>query len=199
MAVMAFRYFRLYNDCAAIHEAIKAMLGNLDLSDPKTFTSLPFPSLLQIPSQRFTNCKIASRNGTFSTWEQKPIRVRDVWFREIKSHLLAALVYRLIREGKHVEAEQICLSAIAIKSLTAANPNLGPIFDEQLAFAGFFSATGYETRLYVPAAYNLPTVDGIILLLNRRSKEVTVFPIQFTPSKDHEQSDKEFYMKLYMD
>jgi len=38
--------------CVAIHEAIKAM-PDLDLSNPSTFTTLPFPSFLPMPTQRF--------------------------------------------------------------------------------------------------------------------------------------------------
>jgi len=47
----------LHHDSAAIHDAIKAMPDELDLSDPKTFTRLHFPSLLSIPSQRFNKKK----------------------------------------------------------------------------------------------------------------------------------------------
>jgi len=41
------------------------------------------------------------------------------------------------------------------------------------------------------------TVDGVILLLDRASKQATMFPIQFALSKDNTQSDKEFYTKLW--
>jgi hypothetical protein len=40
-------------------------------------------------------------------------------------------------------------------------------------------------------------VDGVILLLDRASKKATMFPIQFTLSLGHKQSDKEFHTKLW--
>jgi hypothetical protein len=43
--------------CVAIHSAIKAMPDNLDLSNPSTSTTLPFPSLLPMPSQHFEKKK----------------------------------------------------------------------------------------------------------------------------------------------
>jgi len=116
MAVITFRIFRPYPDCAAIHEAIKTMPDNLDLSDPTTFTRLPFPSLLPIPLQRFDMKKI---NGIpqfeymgRSKFRELQNRIEyEDGFESLyvygtpgsgKSHLLAALVYHLIREGKRV-------------------------------------------------------------------------------------------------
>ena len=91
----------------------------LDLSNPSTFTTLPFPSFLPIPSQRFENKKT---NGVQrfeymgrSKFRELQKRVENENFLDAleslylygtsgsgKSHLLAALVYRLVREGKRV-------------------------------------------------------------------------------------------------
>ena len=101
-------------DCAAIHEEINAMPDGLDLSDPATFTRLPFTSLpLCIPSQCF-DTKVVNGIGQFEYMGRSK-------FRELrnhienhkslyphgtsgsgKSHLLAALAYQLTREGERV-------------------------------------------------------------------------------------------------
>ena len=95
------------------------MPDNLDLSNPSTFTTLPFPSLLPIPSQRFEN-KITNGVHRFEYMGRSKFRelqkhVENEDFLDAyeslylygtsgsgKSHLLAALVYRLVREGKRV-------------------------------------------------------------------------------------------------
>jgi len=104
--------------CAAIHEAIKAM-PDLDLSNPSTFTTLPFPSFLPMPFQRFERKDV---NGMchFEYMGRHPFselhkRIHDKIFLfgvetlylygtsgSGKSHLLAALVYNLVREGRRV-------------------------------------------------------------------------------------------------
>lgn len=104
--------------CVAIHKAIKAM-PDKDLSDPSTFTTLPFPSLLPMPSQRFETKKI---NGVHqfeymgrSKFRELQKCVEKEAFLDAneslylygtsgsgKSHLLAALVYHLVREGKRI-------------------------------------------------------------------------------------------------
>jgi IstB-like ATP binding protein len=105
--------------CVAIHKAIKGMPDNLDLSNPSTFTTLPFPSLLPMPSQRFERKKI---NGIQrfeymgrSKFRELQNHVENEDFLDAheslylygtsgsgKSHLLAALVCHLVREGKRV-------------------------------------------------------------------------------------------------
>jgi len=102
----------------AIYEAIKAM-PDLDLSEPATFTTLPFPSLLPMPFQRFEHKKVGDINH-FEYMGRLPFRelhkrIQDKHFitrseslylsgtsGSGKSHLLAALAYNLIREGKRV-------------------------------------------------------------------------------------------------
>jgi hypothetical protein len=97
-------------------------------------------------------------------------------------------------------AEQICLSSIAIKGLTAVHTELGRMstakFENEPAFAEFLS-TDHRICLYVPTAYNFMAVDGVILLLDRASKQATMFSIQFTLSQNHKQSDKEFHTRLW--
>jgi hypothetical protein len=108
--------------CIAIHKAIKAMPDNLNLSSPSTFTVFPFPSPLSMPSQRFKKKKI---NGIDhfeymgrSQFRKLQKRVENEDFLDAseslylygtsgsgKSHLLAALVYQLIREGKHASGK----------------------------------------------------------------------------------------------
>ena len=97
-------------------------------------------------------------------------------------------------------AEQICLDNIASNGLKAVHPNLGRMttarFEAEPAFTEFLS-TDHTIRLYIPDAYNFIAVDGVILLLNRTSKQATMFPIQFTLSQNHKQSDKEFHTRLW--
>ncbi|KAM6502196.1 hypothetical protein JOM56_002173 [Amanita muscaria] len=97
-------------------------------------------------------------------------------------------------------AEQICLSTIATKGLKAVNPKLGQMSTASFARQPVFNTfllSDHNICLYVPDAYNFKTVDGAILLLDRASKQATVFPIQFTLSQDHKQSDKEFHTQLW--
>ena len=97
-------------------------------------------------------------------------------------------------------AEQICLSTITTNGLKAVDQNLGRMltasFETQPVFTEFLS-TDHNVRLYIPAAYNFMAVDGIILLLDRASSQATMFPIQFTLSPNHKQSDKDFHTKLW--
>ena len=108
-----------FQDCVAIYDAIKAMPDNLDLSDPTTFTELPFPSLLPVPTKRFEGTR---REGIYhfeymgrSRFRELQDRIKQTNFLtgddklylygtpgSGKSHLLAALVYHLICEGKRV-------------------------------------------------------------------------------------------------
>src|SRR6266550_4558324 len=104
--------------CAAIHKAIKAM-PDKNLSDPSTFTDLPCPSLLSMPYQRFASKEIdgLAHFGYMgrSQFHELQQRIENKNFLDGsetlylygtsgsgKSHLLAALVYYLVREGKHV-------------------------------------------------------------------------------------------------
>jgi hypothetical protein len=97
-------------------------------------------------------------------------------------------------------AEQICLSSIATNGLMAVDPQLGrmstAIFQKKPAFDELLS-TDHKIRLYIPAAYNFMTVDGVVLLLDRASKKAFIFSIQFTLSKNHPKSDQEFHTKLW--
>ena len=97
-------------------------------------------------------------------------------------------------------AEQICLSHIAANGLMAVDSKLNRMptasFKTQPNFTHHLS-TDHNIYLYIPDAYNSMAVDGIILLLDRTSKQATVFSIQFTLSLNHKQSDKEFHTKLW--
>jgi hypothetical protein len=97
-------------------------------------------------------------------------------------------------------AEQICLSHIATHGLMTVNPNLKQMstatFQSNPDFSEFLS-TDLTTRLYIPIPYNFKAVDGVILSLDRKSKRATMFPIQFTLSKDHKESDKDFHTLLW--
>ena len=101
--------------CIEVHKAIKAM-RNLDLSDPSIFTTLPFPSILKMPSQRFKGGDINEFEYMGrSLFHELQRRIRAKGFQEGqeslylygpsgagKSHLLAALAYSLIQEGYRV-------------------------------------------------------------------------------------------------
>lgn len=98
--------------------SIKAIPKNDDFSDPTMFCSLPFPSLLEIPA-RFTE---SNRNGVQhfeymgrSKFGELRERMKEKRFLDSyerlyvygtsgsgKSHILAALVCQLIREGERV-------------------------------------------------------------------------------------------------
>jgi len=96
-----------------------AMPHDLDLSNPSTFTTLPFPSLLQMPSQRFETKDINDVDHfeymgrtPFRELQQRTQNVNFLKGSESlylygtsglgKSHLLAALAYNLVREGSRV-------------------------------------------------------------------------------------------------
>ncbi|KAF8804045.1 hypothetical protein BYT27DRAFT_7259493 [Phlegmacium glaucopus] len=87
-------------------------------------------------------------------------------------------------------AEQICLSYIATNGLKTVHPMLGEMrtgsFETQPAFREFL-LTDLTIQLYIPTAYNFLAVDGIILLLDRKSKQANIFSIQFTLSQNHKQ------------
>ncbi|KIM48927.1 hypothetical protein M413DRAFT_15175 [Hebeloma cylindrosporum] len=108
----------ILSHCAAIHDAIKAM-PDLDLSNPSTFTTLPFPSCHPTPFQRFESKDVngleyfeyMGRNQFVELHKRIQDRNFLKGFESLylygssgsgKSHLLAALVYNLVREGKRV-------------------------------------------------------------------------------------------------
>ena len=105
--------------CVAIHDVIKAMPHDLDLSNPSTFTTLPFPSLLPMPSHRFETKDINDVDHfeymgrtPFRELQQRTQNVNFLKGSESlylygtsgsgKSHLLAALAYNLVRKGSRV-------------------------------------------------------------------------------------------------
>jgi hypothetical protein len=96
-------------------------------------------------------------------------------------------------------AEQICLSHIARNGLTAINQKLSRMSTTSFSICpdfGEFLSSGHTTRLYVPIPYNFMAVDGVILLLDRKSKQVTMFSIQFTLSQNYKQSYTQFLTEL---
>jgi hypothetical protein len=99
-------------------------------------------------------------------------------------------------------AEQICLSYIAANGLKAVHPDLGRMstanFGTEPAFDQLLSTNNHTICLYVPTAYNFMSVDGVILLVDHNSKKATMFPIQFTLSQNHKQSDGEFHTRLWL-
>lgn len=105
-------------DIQTYYKAIKKM-PDINLSDPSTFTDLPYPSLLAMPFQRFgdntidgiSHFKFMGR----SQFCELQRRIENTSFLKGsetlylygsagagKSHLLAALTYHLVREGKRV-------------------------------------------------------------------------------------------------
>jgi hypothetical protein len=103
---------------AAIHNAIQSLPEDLDLSDPAFLTPLPFPSPLEVPFQRFEyhgkDPRYFQYMGRSKFTELYDWTQRDSFlsgFESIylygssgsgKSHILAALACRFIREGKRV-------------------------------------------------------------------------------------------------
>ena len=108
----------IQSHCVMIHEAIKTM-QDLNLSNPSTFTTLPFPSFLPVPTQRFKHETVNNLHH-FKYMGRYPFgelcrRIQDVNFlmgtESIylygtsgcgKSHILAALAYKLVHEGSRV-------------------------------------------------------------------------------------------------
>jgi energy-coupling factor transporter ATP-binding protein EcfA2 len=103
-----------------IYESIKKIPSDAELSDPKTFHALPFPSILEMPIC-FTEIETDPTGVEHfeymgrSKFSQLLERIQQSTFLEAremlcvygtsgcgKSHLLAALVCHLIREGKRV-------------------------------------------------------------------------------------------------
>jgi hypothetical protein len=102
-----------------IHTTIKNLSKDTDLSNPTTFIELPFPTPLAIPISRFHTKRI---NGVYhfpymgrtKFMELKRHVESDIFQRKHqdiylfgssgsgKSHILAALVVRLVQEGKKV-------------------------------------------------------------------------------------------------
>jgi hypothetical protein len=125
--------------------------------------------------------------------------------RQVTASFLDSLWYRAVERSNNPVvqgflAEQICLSYIAANGLMAVDTKLGPMatatFSEQPNFDQLL-LSDQTIRLYVPTAYNFRSVDGVILLLYPKSKKATMFPIQFTLSQNHTQSDKKFHMNLW--
>ena len=100
-----------------------------NLSDPSTFTDLPYPSPLSMPYQRFVSKKIDGithfKYMGRSQFHELQQRIENENFLEGsetlylygtsgsgKSHLLAALVYHLVREGKRVFYIPDCYSLL---------------------------------------------------------------------------------------
>jgi hypothetical protein len=97
-------------------------------------------------------------------------------------------------------AEHICLSQIMSSGLCVVSSVLGrmehttfediPNWDNQLS-------SGHTIRLYIPTVYNFRAVDAVILHLDRNAKSAHLYPIQITLSKQHRQSDHNFYEKMW--
>ena len=105
--------------CTAIRKATQAMPDDLDLADPLTFKDLPCPSPLLLPHERFEAKEIDSIEY-FEYMGRSRFRglqecIKDRNFQKGaesiyvygtsgsgKSHLVAALVYHLVREGRRV-------------------------------------------------------------------------------------------------
>ena len=142
---------------------------------------------------RFT-CGLAFESMLSILRTQDNIRLlEDAWYSAVSRSSINPVVRGFL-------AEQICLSSIATTGLMAVNQKLGRMatatFDTTPNFGDFLS-TDHETRLYVPIAYNFNDVDGVILLLDRSSKQASMFPLQFTLSMKHKKSAEEFYTKLW--
>ena len=101
-----------------IHHAIQSIRPETDLSDPNTFITLPFPSPLRTPAERFAIQRDTVKRFQYmgrSHFQDLLTAVADPRFLDGsstlylygpsgtgKSHLLAALVFHLIREGERV-------------------------------------------------------------------------------------------------
>jgi hypothetical protein len=127
--------FRFYSDLftdqiLTIHAAIKNIPDDLDFSEPTTLTHLPFPSPLPLPLHRFEATKHNSvkcfpymgRSKFHELWShmQRPSFLdgdENLYLYGSsgsgKSHILAALACRLIRDGEQVVYVPDCASLLA--------------------------------------------------------------------------------------
>jgi DNA replication protein DnaC len=105
------------------------MPDNPDLSNPSTFIDLPRPSLLEMPYQRFTSKNINGIDhfeymGRSQLHKFQQCIKSETFLKGSeslylygtsgsgKSHMLAALAYQLVREGKRVFYIPDCLRLV---------------------------------------------------------------------------------------
>jgi hypothetical protein len=93
-------------------------------------------------------------------------------------------------------AEQICLKRISRFGMKVLRPGLGNMpchtFQDQPNWDNLLN-TDSTFCLYIPNSYNYPAIDGVILLLDRKTKIAELFPIQITLSMFHKNSEKDFF------
>jgi Cdc6-like AAA superfamily ATPase len=126
LIVMAYtenEYGAIMTKIASIYEAIRSIDPNLDLSNPCQWTDLPFPSPLRVPWQRFSPLGNGGVAGGVTKFRYMGRHMFSEVLKDVenpnaqargeqlylygtsgtgKSHLLAAITYQLVRQGKRV-------------------------------------------------------------------------------------------------
>ena len=100
-------------------------------------------------------------------------------------------------------AEQVCLATISRKGLGAVTPDLGKALTvEHFATTPVWSnliKSSESHRLYLPNAFNYPSIDGAILQVDRTKKQAHLLLIQVTLAKKHSDSESLFYRNQWDD
>ena len=145
----------------ALHIAIKSIPDTVDFSDPSTFVELPFPSPLPAPTRRFQTSK---RDGVphfrymgrtkfaelknYTKGEAFVDGTEDIYLYGSsgsgKSHILAALVFQLIREGKRVLYVPDCRDLLSNFHKTIQAALLCAFYDDAESLAAITSASSVD-------------------------------------------------------
>ena len=161
-----------HDQMSLIHHAIQSLRPETDLSDPNTFITLPFPSPLRTPTERFA---IHPRGDTVkrfqymgrSLFQDLLTAVADPSFLDGsttlylcgpsgtgKSHLLAALVCHLVREGERV---------VFIPDCSALLTDLRGVIRKALLFA-------FHDNPYLRDEINLANdMDDLVRIVEQRA------------------------------
>ena len=98
-------------------------------------------------------------------------------------------------------AERICLNHIATTGLLIVDKRLGRMqhvfFSEWPNFESLLGRTKETHCLYIPSTFNFSAVDGVILHLDSKLKCAHLYPIQFTISTRHKDSNSIFYASMW--
>jgi hypothetical protein len=184
----------------AIYDAIQALPGDLDFSNPASLTTLPFPSLLKVPFQRFdyrvTDLCYFQYMGRSKFTELYDWTQRDSFLRGFgsiylygssgsgKSHILAALACQFIREGKRVVYIPDCGQLLKNFELDIRNALSFAFHDSQQHLKTIRSAPNLEqlfkfceerTDIYfIVDQLNALELDSLDGSSNDKKKEVTI-------------------------
>ncbi|KAG9033181.1 hypothetical protein FS842_003981 [Serendipita sp. 407] len=184
----------LQQKISSIHEAIKLIDPNLDFSNPCVLTNLPFPSTLRMPEERFkaidddknlhnvikfpymgrlkfSELLAAVQRGPFTRGEKLYLYGASGTG---KSHMLAAFVCKLVREGKRVVYIPDCRELLE---------NFVDAVREALLFAFYDDLCSWDI------IFNARTTSHLQQFLNGRPKHSLYFIIDQRNALDQHNPD----------